>query len=329
MLWKPKGAALPPVAAAVTAAPAASPQSAPAAATQTALNASPPAPLATRGMGAQVHPDFPIDTATEQHVLNNVTTPEQRGIAVFRFRPNPRILVLDFASLHEQGRMLNRAAALIEKTGLPRDRLLDDADLDAAIKAAGDTVETFYYGHDYGSPSLARFFSLADQENIPLTDEEKSLRHLLHQDDWFAPDARAALISIPQVGADEHVTLRARATILHHELSHGEYFTNPAYAAYVHHFWKQTLSEAERQQIREHLRSLGYDPTLDDLMENEAQAYLMFTDDAEFFTPDMFGMTKGRLAELRSGFYRTMPQGWLRDSLGVTLGVNKTAAEHQ
>jgi hypothetical protein len=305
------------------------PAAAPPATAPAAADAPAPARQATRGMGEPAHPDIPIDTATEQHVLNNVTTPEQRGITVFRFKPNPRILVLDFASLREQGRMLNRAAALIEKTGLPRDRLLDDADLDAAIKAVGDTVETFYYGHDYGSPALVRFFSLADQENIPLTDEEKSLRHLLREDDWFQPDARAALISIPQVGADDHVTLRARATILHHELSHGEYFTAPAYAAYVHRFWKQTLSEAERQQIRKHLHTLGYDPALDDLMENEAQAYLMFTDDAEFFTPDMFGMTKGRLAELRSGFYRTMPLGWLRDSLGVTLGVNKTAAEHQ
>ena len=37
-------------------------------------------------------------------------------------------------------------------------------------------------------------------------------------------------------------------------------------------------------------------------MENEAQAYLMFTDGAEFFTPEMVGMSQARLAQLRNGF---------------------------
>jgi hypothetical protein len=71
---------------------------------------------------------------------------------------------------------------------------------------------------------------------------------------------------------------------------------------------------------------LGYDAALDDVMENEAQAYLMFTDSPKFFTPDMFGLSKTRLADLRNGFFRTMPVGWLRDSLGQTLNINKAAA---
>ena len=143
------------------------------------------------------------------------------------------------------------------------------------------------------------------------------------------PNPDAGLITLPQIGADEHVTARARATILHHELSHGEYFTDPAYAAFVHRFWLQTLTEAERQRIRAHLHSLGYDPAQDDLMENEAQAYLMFTDDPEFFKPEMVGMTKARLSELRIGFWRAMPPGWLRDSLASDLAVTKAAASHQ
>jgi hypothetical protein len=60
-------------------------------------------------------------------------------------------------------------------------------------------------------------------------------------------------------------------------------------------------------------------------MENEAQAYLMFTDSSDFFTPEMIGMSKTRLTELRSGFFRGMPAGWLRDSLGRSLSGNKTA----
>ena len=125
----------------------------------------------------------------------------------------------------------------------------------------------------------------------------------------------------------QHVTREARATILHHELSHGEYFTNPAYVAFVHQFWTQTLTSSERNRIRHHLHSDGYDQSLEVVMENEAQAYLMFTDGAEFFTPEMIGMSEARLAELRLGFYRAMPAGWLRDDLGETMGVNKASAE--
>jgi hypothetical protein len=270
---------------------------------------------------------FRIETATEQSILDHVPGPDSPDLTVFRFKPNPRILVLDFTSLREQGLMLNRAAALIEKSGMPHDRLLTEAALDDAIRAGGDTIETFYYGHDYSREELVRFYALAERDNIRLSEEEDTLGQLLRQEGWFEANARGGLISIPRVGADEHVTRAARETILHHELSHGEYFTNPAYAAFVHHFWLQTLTHAERDRIRHHLQSLGYDSGLEEVMENEAQAYLMFTDSPEFFTPEMIGMTNPRWAELRSGFYRSMPSGWLRDSLGQTLTANRTAVK--
>jgi hypothetical protein len=286
----------------------------------TPMPTTPPAP-ATRESG-----EFKIESAGEQTILEHVLAGSSDDVTVFRFRPNPRILVLDFKSLRDQGLMFNRAAALVEKAGLPHDRLLSDIELDAAVRAGGDTVETFYYGHDYGIPSLIRFFALAERDDIPLLEEEKALRALISREGWFEPNAHGGIISVPQVGADEHVTWAARTTILHHELSHGEYFSNPAYAAFVHRFWTQTLSPAERDRIRHHLHSLGYDSSLEEVMENEAQAYLMFTESADFFTPEMIGMTKARLSELRNGFFRTMPAGWLRDSLGQTLGANKAAA---
>ncbi|HEX3991968.1 MAG TPA: hypothetical protein VHX39_12430 [Acetobacteraceae bacterium] len=268
--------------------------------------------------------EFHFETATEQQILDHVPTTGAAEPTVFRFAPNPRILVLDFASLREQGRMLNRIAALVEKAGLPHDRVLTSFEIAAAIKASGDTAETFYYGHDYDAASVIRFFALADRDNIRLLGEEDQLGRMIRQAGWFEPSAQAALISIPQVGADAHVTRAARATILHHELSHGEYFTNPDYVAFVHRFWTQTLSASERDRIRRHLRSVGYDQGLDEVMENEAQAYLMFTEGAEFFTPEMIGMSQARLAELRNGFFRTMPAGWLHDSLGRTLSLGQS-----
>ena len=256
-------------------------------------------------------PVFHIETATEQQIDDDVPT----GLSIFRFADNPRILVLDFASLREQGMMLNRVAALIEKAGLPRDRVLTDDELDAAIRAQGDTIETFYYGHDYAAASLARFFTLADSEHIKLNSQEENLRALLRQEGWFAPGISAGLISLPAVGADAKVTAAARAAILRHELSHGEFFSNPVYADYVHRFWLTELSEAERTAFRRFLGSEEYDAGEEVLMYNEMQAYMMFTRDPLFFTPEMAGLTPARLAELQSRFLAGMPAGWLRNVL--------------
>ncbi len=320
MLW-PKSAPLPgtPPAAATTSAtaPVAAASGAPAAVPSPVPSASPATPAAA---------EFAITAATEQQILDHVPPPGAPDPTVFRFAANPRILVLDFASLRDQGLMLNRVAALVEKAGLPHDLVLNDSELDAAIRASGDTVETFYYGHDYSAPALVRFFALADLDHIRLTEQEETLRRLLVQVGWFEHDARGGLISIPQAGADGNVTMAARATILHHELSHGEYFTNPAYVAFTHQFWTQMLTAGERDRIRKHLRSIDYDPTQEEVMENEAQAYLMFTYSPEFFTPEMIGMSKARLAELRAEFYQAMPPGWLRDSLGRTLNLGTSAA---
>ncbi len=282
----------------------------------------PPEPDAARPDWTKVA----IESATEQQILDHVPAEGAPDPAVFRFKADPGILVLDFASLLDQGRMLNRLAALIEKTGVTHDRLLNDAELSAAIKASGDTVETFYYGHDYGVASLVRFFGLADRDGVQLNAEEVQLGRLIRREGWFEPNVHAALISIPRAGADAQVTQSARATILHHELSHGEYFTDPDYVAFVHRFWNKTLTPAERDRFKNHLRSIGYDSTLDEVMENEAQAYLMFTDSAEFFSPDMIGMSKARLTELRYGFLKAMQPGWLREVLGQGLSADKSTA---
>jgi hypothetical protein len=254
---------------------------------------------------------IPIETASEEQIRDHVPT----SLTVFRFAANPRILVLDFASLREQGMMLNRVAALVEKADQPHDRVLTDSELDRAIRAQGDTVETFYYGHDYSAAALARFFALADRDHVELHPEEAKLRALLQQEGWFSAGVSGGLISIPAVGADAKVTAGVRAAILHHELSHGEFFSNPAYADYVHRFWLTELTDAERDGVRRFLAKDAYDPSLEEVMYNEMQAYLMFTREPVFFTPAMAGLTPERLEQLQAKFLSGMPPGWLRDVL--------------
>ena len=266
-------------------------------------------------------PEFAVLTATEGQIRDNVPV----GMTVFRLAPNPSVLVLDFASLYEQGRTLNRLGAFAEKAGLPHDRVLTDAELDQAVRKGGDTTETYYYGHDYSAATVARFFALADRDHIALNQQEEGLRRLMRQEGWLAEGKSGGLISVPRVGSDARMTAEARATILHHELSHGEYFSNPAYADYTHRFWAAILTQKERDAMRKYLISEDYEPNIAELMENEAQAYLIFTFDPAFFTPAMVGMTEARRADLRSVFLRDIPVPWLRELL-PPAGVARAAS---
>jgi hypothetical protein len=252
-----------------------------------------------------------IALASEAEILAN-RSPE---LLVRRLAQNTEVLVLDFPTLGEQARMLNRVAALIEKVGLPRDRVLDDPALAAAVHAGGGTAETFYYGHNYRAGDLARFFMLADRDGIRLTAEEERLRALLGALGWLRMDAAGALVSIPHEGVEPWLDARARAAMLRHELSHGEFFTNGAYAAQVWRFWREMLTEEERGRFRALLSAASYDPAQEEVMANEAHAFLFHTADDRFFRPELAGLSPERAGALRAAFLAALPAGWLKDAM--------------
>ena len=232
-------------------------------------------------------------------------------LTVFRFRPSPAILVMVFPSLHMQGAMLNRLGAFVEKAGLPRDRVLGDVALTQAIAGAHDTPDTYYYGNDYQASDLARFFDTARSDGIALDDDEMRLHDMLDTAGMLAPGAVGALISLTNAGP--RVDERARATILRHELSHGLFFTSPAYAEYAQRFWDRVLTRGERAHFVRFLGGQGYDTGNETLMLNETQAYLVHTADPRFFNARAVEMSEAEIARLRADFVRDMPPGWLRD----------------
>ena len=118
----------------------------------------------------------------------------------------------------------------------------------------------------------------------------------------------------------------ARATILRHELSHGFYFTDPAYADFVHRFWSEDMTADDRAQFVALLTRSGYDPALEDLMINETQAYLMYTPDPRFFNPREVGLPDSRVGALRQQFLAEMPPGWLRDRTTVPPTISAVIA---
>jgi hypothetical protein len=52
----------------------------------------------------------------------------------------------------------------------------------------------------------------------------------------LAPGAVGGPITLTAAGSAPEIDARARQAILQHELSHGEYFTNPAFATWVQDF---------------------------------------------------------------------------------------------
>ena len=260
---------------------------------------------------------MPIRTADEASILAD----DPQTLSIFRFAPNPAIFVLDFPTLAQQGRMLNRIAVFVEKAGVSHEHVLDDAALDTAIRGGGDVPDTFYYGHDYRAADLLRFFAAADRDHVSLDPDEKWLRAFVQQLGWVGPGANGALISIPKLGADDTVDLGSRRAILHHELSHGEYFSNPAYADFTRRFWSEAMSANDRATFRAFLARDHYDARIEDLMMNETQAYMMHTRDTRFFSAELLGMPQDRLDLLRTSFLLNMPPGWLRDCTPGVDGV--------
>jgi hypothetical protein len=248
-----------------------------------------------------------LPTADEAALLDVHTT----GMSLYRFAPAPAIVVAVFANLHAQAETLNRVAVFLEYAAAPRDRVLDDAQLRAMIAAGGVSFDSFYDGHDYRASDLARFFATADADGVKLDGAETGLRHALDALRQ-TPAAFGALISLPQGGADG-LDGAARAAILRHELSHGLYFTDPAYAAMVTAWWRIMLTEDERAGFRRFLGAGHYDTTNDDLMRNEAQAYLIHTRNLRYFSPAAAGLSDTEAAALRAQFFAAMPADWLRD----------------
>jgi hypothetical protein len=260
------------------------------------------------------HGGVAIDTETEAQI--DATQP--CTIKVSRLAQDQNIVVIDFPDLRAQGLMLDRVAALVEKAHLPRDRVLGDVELNQAIYACGETIESYYYGHDYKAADLARFFSLAAAERIQLNSQELWLKGLLTQLGWLSPGANGALITLP--GAVAPVTEEMRAVILHHEISHGAFYTMPDYAAYADGFWA-SLTDDQRASFRSFLGAGGYDTGNEILMLNETQAYLIFTRDPQFFSGAVVNMNDAQIDALQARYVAGMPTSWLTPIANETLPV--------
>jgi hypothetical protein len=279
------------------------------------------------GLALWARPELLGASAPEQHKQRPLSLSEflagnSQDWRVARLKENPAVLVIEFPSLAAQGAAMNRMAALLEKADAPRDRVLDDAALAALIARNGDNSQTFYQGHDYDGDGLSRFYALVDKQSQALTGEEARIRHVLVEQglltetpEGVRPVGTQAVITFtaiqtddPATPADETIDERRRESVLRHEISHGRFYTRPVYREHCRRFWRETLSEPQREGFRRYLATLGYDRRDEELMLNEAQAFLLHTPDTRAFNAQGVGIPEEVLAELRTVFWRTLPR---------------------
>lgn len=274
----------------------------------------PSTPTATASPAVPSRPVLATRSATEAEIAAHRTD----RMTVFRLADNPRIIVLDYPNLAEQGQALNRVAAFVEKASAPRDRVLDDAALAIQIAQAGETADSYYFGHDYRVSDILRFFALADRDGIRLNPEEEALRALIPREGLDDPATQYALITVSQAGG-EVIDDFTRRIILRHELSHGEYFTNAVYSAYVRHVWTNLINDDQRGAFHRFLGDQAYDTENIDLIANEMQAFLVFTPDDRYISDERLGLPPGTLRSLRDRFVAGMPDGWLKQLADLPL----------
>jgi len=279
-----------------------------------ALTASEPAATAIRPVDGPAAPSLlrPEHSLPGLASFEDLSAVRPGDLQVFRWDRSPQVFVFIYPDLAAQARALNRIATFVEKAHAPRNRVLSEAELSAAIQASGKTEQTYYLGHDYTAGALADFFNTAPSSGVVLNPQEQELRSRLLRLGFFteaeqgrllAQAPERVLISVAPEASPFLTTEDQRlkfAAVLRHELSHAEFFINPAYREYCLQAWN-ALSDHQRRIFTEELARLGYDTTNTLLLINEFQAFL-WEPQAGFIMDVKLKKQNGSLARLRAAF---------------------------
>lgn len=241
-------------------------------------------------------------------------------LAVWRYADNPKIYVFDFPGLAYQGRSFNRITQFTEQqVNEPYPRVLTEEEMAAHLAAARRSESDFAFGHDVLVHELVQFFNFALRDKVALNQEELAIREFLLEQgmmrEWRgfmqAVQPNTVILSVPQTqqksAGEPLINPTARYAILLHEMSHGEYYTNPYYEKYCQRFWQETLTGPQREAFKNFLGKYNYATGSEALLMNEAQAYLMFTPDPSSFNARKLGVTVAELEAMRDAFRKGKP----------------------
>ena len=145
----------------------------PAQATETAAKPEVPAIMATPPIPAITATPAPIPSARVADLAELLQAPPSAQLRWVRFKANRAIVVIEYPNLLEQGLAMNRLAAMFEKRSARRDRVPTEAELADLMRRSGDSIASFYQGHDYPAAKVARFFTLAESQRVNLNAQER------------------------------------------------------------------------------------------------------------------------------------------------------------
>jgi hypothetical protein len=227
-------------------------------------------------------------------------TAPRDSFVMYRWVEHPDVVIIHFDSYLFQSRALSRMA-MFQEMAISRGRIMPKIELEAWFTQRGSTLEGIFGAHDYESEALAKFYNALWQSGEdPYPEELKLLdalvaEGLLHLEmggpadvlersaaPYSAVGDHAVLSFATRLALDEssrqlqgHPNRQWEGGALQHEMLHGVFFTDEAYAQRCTEFWQQRLGDEERACLRILLASLNYDPGFEELMINETQAYLL------------------------------------------------------
>jgi hypothetical protein len=197
-------------------------------------------------------------------------------LEVYRWPELPGFLILDTRDYATQQRMFHRLAFFVEKAGY----VGRVADYDEIALLRG------YNAHDYYNEDIVRFIEAAERQGIPLLPEETELMALLEVNGAFRRRVdrlearRGGVLSVSRESGPS-----LRRLHLHHELTHGVFYADTAYAAACRSAWAR-LAPDTRQFYRLFLAWQQYDVSDAYLVVNEFQAWTLHN--PERWTEDFF-----------------------------------------
>ena len=215
-------------------------------------------------------PDMPIPADPGMILSWDRASWRRQDFELYSWDRFSRVLIFDTASYDVQDGLFKRLAYFVEKAG---------------FRGAIENPEALsgkhgYNAHDYRAEDLARFFSAAARQGIPLTQGESQLQEILVTNDvirmsatGFAP-GDGAVISISRSSAPP-----LRQLLLTHECAHGVFFSLPGFREGAEAVW-ESLTQDEKEVWLDFLSSRDYDTTDHYLVINEFQAYLFQQDRA-------------------------------------------------
>lgn len=228
----------------------------------------------------------------------------------------PRVLVLPQTDLRQQGQTFGRMVAFMEKTGLPRTRVPNQAELQQWLQRSGQGIERLTLGNNLEAYRLARFYNLARWQAESLTTDESILlqkllswRVLAQIPNGYVPGEGPLIVLTYPIESDIQGCEPCRVSeadsraILAHEFQHAKYAADSALRNYTEWYWFNRASVSLRSHVLRFLERRGYDTTQQALVLDEFHAFLAQSGNGAWFQAVDWGLGAEGVDRLRQDFF--------------------------